>query len=153
MIAFGPERDDYFLRIAEVVATKATCARRQVGCILVDIDGIILSTGYNGVPKGMVHCTDRHCPGMHRPSGTGLDACEAVHAEQNALIQCPDPRRVYACYSTASPCITCVKMLMNTTCFRVVFRERYPHPEAERLWCQQRNLGWMQLKAGDKNYS
>jgi dCMP deaminase len=58
----------------------------------------------------------------------------ATHAEQNALLQCRDVEQIDTCYTTASPCITCVKLLMNTGCRSIVFAEEYPHPEAMDLW-------------------
>lgn len=127
-------RDETFLRIAEVLAERSTCKRRAVGCVLTDEYGIIMATGYNGTPRGYEHCIRRPCEGAMLLSGSGLDLCMATHAEQNALVQCPDVSRIHTCYCTASPCIGCVKMLLNTGCRRVVFREQYPHPDARKLW-------------------
>jgi len=80
-----PTQDEYFLKMAELVSTRATCARRKVGCVLVNSRKHILATGYNGVASGMPHCIDEPCPGANYPSGEGLDKCEAIHAEQNAF--------------------------------------------------------------------
>lgn len=74
------------------------------------------------------------CDGAFSPSGTNLDGCEAIHAEQNALLQCHDVREIHTIYCTASPCMTCTKLLLNTGCQRVVFVEEYPHPAAKELW-------------------
>lgn len=74
------------------------------------------------------------CPGAAAPSGTMLDACQAIHAEQNALLQCRDVRAIHTCYVTVSPCVTCVKLLLNTGCRRIVFTELYPHLAALQLW-------------------
>ena len=79
--------DDYFLNIAKLVGKRSTCRRRQVGCVLVDSQNHIVSTGYNGVIKGATHCLDVPCQGAQAPSGTDLDECFAVHAEMNALLQ------------------------------------------------------------------
>lgn len=121
-----PSKDVYFLRMALLVATRGTCARRQVGCVLVNERGHVLSTGYNGVASGMTHCTDTRCPGARETSGNGLDKCQAIHAEQNALLQCKDVWSISKCYVTCSPCIHCVKLLMNTSCREVVFGAEYP---------------------------
>src|SRR5690606_23593910 len=131
-----PSKDRYFMDIAKVVATRATCARRSVGCVLVDVRGHILATGYNGKPRGFPHChDDLPCAGAQAASGTALSACEAVHAEQNALLQCPDVNRIFAAYVTVSPCVTCTKLLLNTSCARIYFAEPYAHDaEAKRLW-------------------
>lgn len=81
------------------------------------------------------------CVGATAATGTQLDACEAVHAEQNALLQCRDVRAVRTCYVTASPCVTCVKLLMQTGCTRIVFAERYAHDAAARaLWHRHRGI-------------
>lgn len=137
--------DEYGLRIADVAAQLGTCLRRKVGCVLLDDRGRTLSTGRNGRPRGLVHCNKRFasqlmpyqeaCKSALAASGVDLDGCEAVHAEQNALMFCADVDRIHTCYVTVSPCVTCVKMLMNTGCQRVVFRERYAHDAAaEDLW-------------------
>lgn len=127
-------KDEYFSQLALLVARRSTCARRSVGCVLVSHRGHILGTGYNGVPRGHTHCTDVRCPGAALPSGTGLDVCEAIHAEQNALLQCKDVEQIDTAYVTAMPCMTCTKLLLNTSCRRVVYVEPYPHEAAKQLW-------------------
>lgn len=146
------------MRVAAATARRSTCLRRQVGCVLLDQDGFILSTGYNGVASGLPHCNEpgglgalrtiqingartltnhafpHACPAAMAESGTQLDGCRALHAEQNALLRCPDVRRIHAAYCVASPCMTCVKLLMNTACREIYFLEPYPHPEAQALW-------------------
>lgn len=129
-----PSTDVYMMGLAVLAATRATCCRRRVGCILTSAMNHVLATGYNGVPVGVAHCTQIPCAGATMPSGTGLDLCLATHAEQNALLQCRDVNRIFSCYCTASPCMTCIKLLMNTTCQRLVFLEEYPHPDAKSLW-------------------
>lgn len=142
-----PSRDERGLRLAEVVSTGSTCYRRSVGCVLVDEKGRTLSTGYNGPPAGEAHCTDHPCAGAHLPSGTGLDVCEALHAEWNALIQLKDPDALHTAYITASPCVTCAKMLMNTGCRRIVFREAYPGAEVVQVRWERSGREWNQLAA------
>lgn len=138
--------DEYFTQMARLVSSRGTCARRRVGCVLVSGRRHVLATGYNGVPSGAVHCIDVPCPGHGLPSGQGLDLCEAVHAEQNALLQCPDVWDIGSCYTTASPCITCVKLLLNTSCQRIVFLEEYPHSTAKELWLASGVREWKQLE-------
>jgi len=126
---------DYFLTMAKLVSLRGTCARRQVGCILVDKDRHILATGYNGVPKGVRHCIDVPCPGLkHAGDPTKLDECEAIHAEQNAILQCKDVREIFYCFVTVSPCTSCVKLLQNTNCKSIIFSEEYKDTNARRLW-------------------
>lgn len=132
-----PSKHAYFLEIATTVAKRSTCARRQVGCVLVDSYDQIIATGYNGVAKGLPHCTDSPCPGASMPSGTGLNVCTALHAECNSLIQCRCINDIVTCYCTASPCVNCIRMLLNTPCRTIVFLEEYPHPESKELWESQ----------------
>lgn len=145
-----PTLDEYFLNLAVVVATRGTCFRRTVGCVLVGPTGRALATGYNGPPSGAPHCIDAPCAGARAPAGTGLDLCEAVHAEMNALLSCADVRQIHTCYVTHSPCVTCVKLLLNTSCRRVVFSTPYAHDaEAKRRWLEQNsadlNRTWEQV--------
>jgi dCMP deaminase len=144
-----PSRNEYFIRMAELVATRSTCLRRNVGCILVNRRGHVLATGYNGVATGMAHCNHESkfegeiihahvCDGAFSPSGTNLDGCEAIHAEENALLQCRDVWEIDVCYCTASPCLQCIKKLMNTSCRVIVFSENYPHSRSEQLWLRSR---------------
>jgi dCMP deaminase len=122
--------DEYFLIMAKLASLRSTCARRAVGCVIVDAHNLVLATGYNGVPRGAVHCIEKPCAGAGLPSGTGLSTCESVHAEQNALLQCSDVDRIRTIYVTASPCITCMRMLANTSVRRIVYLEEYPHKES-----------------------
>ena len=131
-----PSKDQWGIAMASLASTRSTCHRRKVGCVLVNSRGHVMATGYNGVAARMPHCIEHPeiCPGRDAPSGTGLDGCQAIHAEQNALLQCKDVYAIDTCYTTASPCMTCVKLLLNTGCRRIVFMEEYPHPQAKELW-------------------
>ena len=132
-----PTPDQYFLRMAKLAATRGTCSRRQVGCVLVNKMNRVLSTGYNGRYAGAPHCNDGHpCAGATLPSGTGLDKCEALHAESSALLFCNNVYDISTCYVTVTPCIECTKMLLNTACERIVAASEYPHPSAKTLWEQ-----------------
>lgn len=138
-----PDHDSYFLSLALLVSSRGTCARRKVGCVLVDERKHIIATGYNGVASGLEHCIDTPCAGASAPSGTGLDLCEAIHAEQNALLQCKDVYSIHTAYCTDSPCISCVKLLMNTSCQRIVFIREYPHARSKELWTMVGRI-WLQ---------
>jgi dCMP deaminase len=132
-----PTTTEYFSKMARLVSTRGTCFRRKVGCVLVDSRNFVLATGYNGRPSGFDHCEgDTKCEGACSKSGTNLDACEAIHAEQNALLQCSDSQRIYAAYVTAFPCITCIKLLLNTSCKLIVYDEDYPHQQSKDLWAK-----------------
>lgn len=115
---FRPSIDETMLSIAGVLAFRATCQKLAVGCVLTDEHNRILATGYNGVPRSMTHCIDKDCGGAYKPPGS--DTCIAVHAEQNALLQCPDPDKIVTCYVTHVPCMRCMKTLLNTSTKRIV---------------------------------
>lgn len=137
-----PSKHEYFMEMANLVSQRGTCTRRKVGCVLIDINGHVLATGYNGVAKGLIHCTDEPCKGACYKSGEGLEFCEAIHAEQNALLQCPNVLNIYMAYCTTAPCVHCVKLLLNTTCCTIVSGEEYPHSDSKRLWTKA-NRTWL----------
>lgn len=137
-----PSKDQYFMNMTSLVAQRATCARRAVGCVLVNEQNHVLATGYNGVCRGSVHCIDTPCPGALLPSGTGLNICEAIHAEQNALIQCRNINEIHTVYVSSSPCIQCMRLLANTSVKRIIFEELYPHVESERI-AEQCGIQWI----------
>ena len=100
--------------------------------VITDKEGIVLSTGFNGVPKGRYHCNEGHpCPDHDAASGTKLDGCFAVHAEQNALIYLQDHNRARNIYVTTFPCMHCLKMLLNTNIDKIYYREDYPGSNPE----------------------
>jgi dCMP deaminase len=132
-----PSRDETWLQVAEVIAQRGTCPRRKVGCVIVDYHGRVMATGYNGSASGRPHCSEGpRCPGAPLPSGIGLEKCEAIHAEQNACLLLTDPWAVESIYCTASPCLSCVKLLLGTSAKRIVCREIYPHPDAIEWWAR-----------------
>lgn len=134
--------DEYFLRMATLAAKRGTCIRRQVGCVLVNKKNHVLATGYNGTPRGFPHCIDSPCEGAKYESGKGLNKCLSTHAEQNALLQCHNVEEIYTAYVTASPCIHCVKLLLNTSCKHIVFLEEYPDDDSKRLWTRDYKRSW-----------
>ena len=126
--------DSYMIMLCMAAASRSTCARRQVGSIITNRSGLILSTGYNGVPHDFEHCIDSPCPGSDMPSGTGLDKCKAIHAEANAIIHCRDLNDADVLYCTDSPCIHCIKLVLATPIRKIVYLREYPHKEAIDLW-------------------
>jgi dCMP deaminase len=130
-----PSVDEYFMEMCELVAKRGTCCRRKVGCVLVNENKHVMATGYNGRPAGFCHCSEGEpCAAAALPSGMNLDGCEAIHAEQNAMLQCHDVREIHTAYVTLFPCITCTKLLLNTGCKRIVYKDDYCQPEAVELW-------------------
>lgn len=129
-----PSRDCTMMHIATAISKRSTCARRSVGCVLTNKYGRIISIGHNGVPKDFPHCTDVPCAGVSFPSGTRLNSCESIHAEQNAIAFCHDIMDIDTCYTTTSPCESCLKQLLNTSCKRIVFFDEYTHPHSKEMW-------------------
>lgn len=117
--------NDYFMGLAHFVSKRSTCPRRSVGCVIVDKNGHIKATGYNGVPKNYTHCIEHPCGGEMASSGSSLDKCLAIHAEQNALLQCSKIMEITSIYITDSPCITCAKLIANTSCQIVYYAKTY----------------------------
>ena len=129
-----PTIDEYFLEIAFVVAKRSTCLRNNVGAVIVRNQQII-STGYNGVPRGMEHCLDIGCIRIREniPSGTRHEVCRATHSEQNAIIQAAlhgITTEGATLYCTHQPCILCTKMLINAGIKRVVYSLGYPDADS-----------------------
>ena len=125
-----------FMRVAEALSEMATCHRRKVGCVLLDANWKIIGTGYNGVPSGMDHCSEGSlCPGAMAESGTNLDRCYSIHAENNALMQCHNTDDIRIAVCTTWPCARCLMTLMNTGCQTIIFRRAYPGMvDGMQLW-------------------
>lgn len=129
MLSERPDWDEYFLQLADLVATRSTCLRRQVGAVLVKNERII-STGYNGAPRGLEHCLDIGCLREEQgiPSGHRYELCRGVHAEQNALINAAYygiSTAEAVIYCTNQPCIICARMIINAGIIRIVHRGNF----------------------------
>jgi len=124
-----PNIDEYFLKIASVIAERSTCLRHHVGAVAVR-DKHILATGYNGAAAGLKDCLELGClRDEHEiPSGTRHEVCRAIHAEQNVIIQASLHGVSLAgatIYCTHTPCILCAKMLTNAKIERFVSFRKY----------------------------
>lgn len=124
-----PDIDEYFLKIAAVVAERSTCLRHHVGAVAVK-NKHILSTGYNGAAAGCKDCLELGClrNELNIPSGERHEICRAIHAEQNAIIQAAlHGVSIEGCtiYCTHTPCILCAKMLANAKIKRFVSFGKY----------------------------
>jgi dCMP deaminase len=125
-----PDWEAYFMEIARVVSTRSSCLRRRVGAVLVK-NRQILATGYNGVPRGIRHCSERGClrDELGIPSGEHHELCRGLHAEQNAIIQAAYHGVAIngaELYCTHQPCVLCAKMLVNVEVMAVYFQGAYP---------------------------
>jgi dCMP deaminase len=132
-----PSWDEYFMQIAGVVATRATCPRRSVGAVIVK-DRRILTSGYNGAPAGLQHCPPGG-PDHDWPDGCmrGGHCIRTVHAEQNAIVQAAlngVSTRDATLYVTCQPCSNCAKMVINAGIVKVVFDGDYPDEFAMEMF-------------------
>ena len=132
-----PSWDLYFMRMALLAASRSTCVRRHVGAVVVK-DRMVLSTGYNDTPRGLPNCGDGGCDrcASGTPSGTALDTCLCLHAEQNSIIQAAYHGVAIAgstIYTTHQPCLTCAKMIVNVGIRRIVFAGDYPDLLARQM--------------------
>ena len=124
-----PSPDEYFMQMAKLAATRSTCLRRKVGAVIVK-DNHVISTGYNGAPRGVSHCEDKGCMRtlLNVPSGTRHELCRGVHAEQNAVAQAAYfgiSVKGATIYTTTFPCSLCAKILINSGITDVVYEEGY----------------------------
>jgi dCMP deaminase len=132
-----PDWNKYFIEIAKVVSTRSTCLRRKYGAVIVK-DRVIISTGYNGAPRGAENCIDLgKCKRreMQIPPGERYELCEAVHAEQNAIIN-GSPERMKGAviyiagfedeggFADGTPCKLCNRMIKNAQIKEIVYLKR-----------------------------
>lgn len=134
-----PSWDEYFMEIAKLVSTRATCQRRSVGALIVR-DKQIVCTGYNGAPRGLPHCPpdgpDKDWPDGCMRAGHCI---RSLHAEQNALLQAA--KIGVSCdgatmYVTCQPCNMCAKMIINAGIARVIYEGDYPDEFSLELFKQ-----------------
>jgi len=124
-----PDWDEYFMDIAHVVAQRGNCRRRKVAAVLVN-EHRIISTGYNGTPKGVPNCFEGGCPrcASEAASGENLGECICAHAEENAIVQAAYHGiavKDSTLYCTLSPCLMCAKMIINAGIKEVVYETEY----------------------------
>jgi dCMP deaminase len=142
-----PGPDEYFMRIALAVRSRANCTGRRVGAIIVR-DRRIVSTGYNGTPSAMLNCEEGGC---HRcahpdayPSGEGYDVCICVHAEQNAVLAAARfGVAIEGCslYTTLQPCFGCLKELLQAQVREVYYLTPWESRFAEQYAALVDRLG------------
>lgn len=133
-----PSWDEYFMDICDIVAKRSTCLRRSVGAVIVK-DKHILTTGYNGAPRGLDNCLELgQClrQEMKIPSGEKHEICRGAHAEQNAIVQAAYHGikiQNATLYCTYMPCVLCAKLAINAGIKRIVFKNFYPDDLAVQL--------------------
>ena len=125
-----PSWDEYFMSIARVVASRSNCVKRKVAAVITR-DRRIISTGYNGTPRGTLNCNEGGCPRCNSfaEGGTRLDECLCSHGEENAITQAAYHGVLVkggTIYTTMSPCLMCTKMIINAGLEEVVYNTDYP---------------------------
>ena len=125
-----PSWDEYFMNIAKVVASRSNCMKRKVAAIIVR-DKRVVSTGYNGTPRGTRNCNEGGCPRCNSlaASGTALDECLCSHGEENAIVQASYhgvSLKEAIIYTTFAPCLQCSKMIINSGIREVIYNMDYP---------------------------
>ena len=130
--------------IAHVVARRSNCSRRKVAAIIV-ADRRVISTGYNGTPRGIRNCFEGGCPRCagDADSGNNLADCLCAHAEENAIVQAAYHGisvRGGTLYSTISPCLLCTKMIINAGITEVVFEQEYHFSEQARALFEEAGI-------------
>jgi dCMP deaminase len=125
-----PSWDEYFMNIAKVVASRSNCIKRKVAAIIVK-DKRVVSTGYNGTPRGTRNCNEGGCPRCNSfaASGTNLEECLCSHGEENAIVQASYhgvPLKDAIIYTTFAPCLQCAKMIINSGIREVIYNMDYP---------------------------
>ena len=124
-----PDWDKYFMDIAGMVSLRGNCIKRKVAAVIVK-DKRIISTGYNGTPRGITNCSEGGCPRCNRfgSSGQDLGECLCSHAEENAIVQAAYHGvsiKGSTIYTTFSPCLICTKMIINSGISEVVYKKAY----------------------------
>lgn len=133
-----PTWDEYFMKMAYLVAERSTCIRHHIGAVIVK-NNYVISTGYNGAASGVKDCIELGClrNQMGIASGTRHEICRAIHAEQNAIIQAAlhgVTTENATLYCTHSPCILCAKMIVNAKIKKIVVSKYYPDKSYEDLF-------------------
>jgi dCMP deaminase len=138
-----PSWDEYFMRIAEFAKSRSTCGRRNVGAVLVNDKHQIISTGYNGVPRGVDHCTKETCTKLYEKSGEKYELCPAVHAELNAILQAATAgisSEGTTLYTTTRPCGNCTMAIINAGIKKVVYLVEYTDPILRSGWLDKTDV-------------
>jgi dCMP deaminase len=125
-----PDWDEYFMRLAKVAALRSNCVKRKVAAVIVR-DKRVVSTGYNGTPRGTKNCYEGGCPRCNSlaDSGTQLDECLCSHGEENAITQAAYHGvsvKDGTLYTTFAPCLMCTKMIINAGIREVIYNSDYP---------------------------
>ena len=143
-----PNWDEYFMKLAKVASLRSNCVKRKVAAIIA-LDKRVISTGYNGTPRGAKNCYEGGCPRCNTlaDSGTRLDECLCSHGEENAITQAAYHGvsvKGGVLYTTFAPCLTCSKMIINAGIAEVVYNLDYPLNETSFKLFQEAGVEFRQ---------
>ncbi|MEM2131514.1 MAG: dCMP deaminase family protein [Candidatus Woesearchaeota archaeon] len=149
-----PTWDEYFIKIAKLIASRSSCSSRHVGCIIVK-DKMIISTGYNGTPRGIKNCDEGGCQRCEDrkkniiSSGERLDECICVHAEENAILQAAYhgiSLKDATLYTSLCPCRYCAKHIINAGIKKVFYSENYALDDISKKLFEEAGIDFLQYK-------
>eukprot|EP01054_Gregarina_sp_Poly1_P003080 Gregarina_sp_Poly_1__3079@NODE_1867_length_3162_cov_62_837480_g1211_i0_p2_GENE_NODE_1867_length_3162_cov_62_837480_g1211_i0NODE_1867_length_3162_cov_62_837480_g1211_i0_p2_ORF_typecomplete_len303_score13_34dCMP_cyt_deam_1/PF00383_23/8_6e23MafB19deam/PF14437_6/2_8e14APOBEC3/PF18771_1/0_006CCDC84/PF14968_6/0_078Bd3614deam/PF14439_6/1_6e03Bd3614deam/PF14439_6/0_073SNAD4/PF18750_1/0_62_NODE_1867_length_3162_cov_62_837480_g1211_i07871695 len=142
-VLIRPSWDLYFLRLANLVSSRANCRKRRVGAVVVK-DRRIVSTGYNGTPTGMANCLDggcRRCCDLNVKEGEKLDTCCCLHAESNAILEAGREKcRGATMYVTCIPCLNCAKEIVQAEIAALFYIKSYAHEKTSHAFFRQSSI-------------
>jgi len=147
-IRLRPTWDAYFMTIASLASQRSNCMKRRVGCVLVS-NFRIISTGYNGTPRGLTNCNAGGCARCNAGSsgGSALSTCLCLHAEENALLEAGRERirEGSVLYCDTCPCLTCSVKIAQVGVREVVYSQSYNMDEASRAVLKEAGVGLRQF--------
>ena len=148
-----PSWDEYFMAIARVVASRSNCVKRKVAAVIT-LDRRLISTGYNGTPRGVRNCNEGGCPRCNSfaEGGTRLDECLCCHGEENAITQAAYHGvsvRGATLYTTFCPCLICTKMIINSGIAEVVYNADYPMGDVSLSLLREAGVKVRQVALGE----
>ena len=147
-----PSWDEYFMSIARVVASRSNCVKRKVAAVITQ-DRRIISTGYNGTPRGLRNCNEGGCPRCNSfaESGTRLDQCLCSHGEENAIVQASYHGvsvRGATLYTTLCPCLLCTKMIINSGIAEMIYNTDFPMGDVSLALLEEAGVRVRQIDLG-----
>jgi len=148
-----PSWDEYFMAIARVVASRSNCIKRKVAAVIT-LDRRLISTGYNGTPRGVRNCNEGGCPRCNSfaQGGTRLDECLCSHGEENAITQAAFHGvsvKGSTLYTTFCPCLICTKMIINAGIEEVVYNADYPMGDVSLSLLREAGVKVRQVGVGE----
>lgn len=123
---FRPDYDQYFMKIADVARRRSNCMKASVGAVIVNDNNRVVSTGYNGTPRGIESCFKDGCPRCNSNSSAGLDECLCMHGEESAILEVGISRTA-GCklYTTMYPCFSCAKIIKQAGIKKIFYMDPY----------------------------